>query len=145
MFQLDNEWSNRTQAHLILLCFALLHLTDVAYFTNWKERPSTSKKIRTGLNTPFQWSGIEPQYLLGMPITSDCKNCSDESKVIRVTWRGRAPILHRSRFSCAPSPLGQYLPEACSTLPVLTTPKCIQTLPKTLLSIRTACETLKGQ
>lgn len=35
------------QAHVVLLHFTLSHLTDVAFFTNWRQDPFTSKRIMT--------------------------------------------------------------------------------------------------
>lgn len=51
-----------TQVTRVLLSFALLCLTDAAFFTNWmKGRPSSSKKL--WLASP-QWSGTEPTISL---------------------------------------------------------------------------------
>lgn len=59
------------QAYLILLCSTLLHLTDVAFLTNWRQHPPPAKRLRVALLQYLLYcDGLEPnlQYLWGMPI-----------------------------------------------------------------------------
>ena len=55
------------QLDLVLLCFALLHFADVAYFYKFKVRLSTSKKVTARfvvILTLLWWSGPEPSLSL---------------------------------------------------------------------------------
>lgn len=53
----------QVQAYIILLCFALLHFTDIMFFHKLKARHSTSKEVMTRyvvVLALLQWSRTEP-------------------------------------------------------------------------------------
>ena len=60
------------QAHLVLLCFALLCFTYVAFFANGRQDPPSAKWLWLTLLCYMLYCGgldLNPQYLWGMPVS----------------------------------------------------------------------------